>query len=152
MVYKPFRIIPGFHNNIDMIFLNFLGSGESIGSGSADSKPGKNQTPNMSSEEEGGCLGTDDTFSGTLPSTDSQKLSSSNSNSISHSRSTDSQNGMPYEPGFKGLPLTKEAMARHNEEMEKEFMQQHRYKIRHNIIYRAKFKIVDIGIQGSSKS
>ncbi|KAK4020172.1 period circadian protein [Daphnia magna] len=102
------------------------GSGESIGSGSADSKPGKNQTPNMSSEEEGGCLGTDDTFSGTLPSTDSQKLSSSNSNSISHSRSTDSQNGMPYEPGFKGLPLTKEAMARHNEEMEKEFMQQHR--------------------------
>ncbi|XP_046445918.1 period circadian protein-like isoform X1 [Daphnia pulex] len=104
------------------------GSGESIGSGSGDSKPGKNQTPNMSSEEEGGCLGTDDTFSGTLPSTDSQKLSSSNSNSISNSRSTDSQNGMPYEAGFKGLPLTKEAMARHNEEMEKEFMQQHRYK------------------------
>ena len=38
------------------------------------------------------------------------------------------QNGMPYEAGFNGLPLTKEAMARHNEEMEKEFMQQHRYK------------------------
>ena len=51
----------------------------------------------MSSEEESGCLGTDDTFSGTLPSSDSQKLSSSNSNSISNSRSTDSQNGMPYE-------------------------------------------------------
>jgi period circadian protein len=118
---------------IETLLLNFsfflvLGSGESIGSGSGDSKPGKNQTPNMSSEEEGGCLGTDDTFSGTLPSTDSQKLSSSNSNSISNSRSTDSQNGMPYEAGFKGLPLTKEAMARHNEEMEKEFMQQHRYK------------------------
>ncbi len=80
----------------------------------------------MSSEEDG-CLGTVDTSSGTLPSTDSQKLSSSKSNSNSNSHSTDSQNGMLYDAGFKGLPLTKETLGRHNEEMEKEFMQQHRY-------------------------
>lgn len=79
----------------------------------------------MSSEEEGGCLTTVDS-SGTLPSTDSQKLSSSQSISNSHSNSTDSQNGMSYEAGYKGLPLTKETLGRHNEEMEKEFMQQHR--------------------------
>ena len=109
------------------------GSGESSGTGSggsADSKPDKNQTPNMSSEEEGGCLGTVDKSSGTLPSSDSQKLSSSKSNSNSNSNSTDSRNGgggMSYDlAGFKGLPLTKETLGRHNEEMEKEFMQQHR--------------------------
>ena len=109
------------------------GSGESSGTGSggsADSKPDKNQTPNMSSEEEGGCLGTVDNSSGTLPSSDSQKLSSSKSNSNSNSNSTDSRNGgggMSYDlAGFKGLPLTKETLGRHNEEMEKEFMQQHR--------------------------
>lgn len=115
--------------------MDLSGSGESSGTGSggsggsggsADSKPGKNQTPNMSSEEEGGCLGNVDTSSGTLPSTDSQKLSSSKSNSNSNSHSTDSQNGMLYDVGFKGLPLTKETLGRHNEEMEKEFMQQHR--------------------------
>ena len=75
----------------------------------------------MSSEEDG-CLGTVDNSSGTLPSSDSQKLSSSKSNS----NSTDSQNGTSYDAEFKGLPLTKETLGRHNEEMEKEFMQQHR--------------------------
>ena len=107
-----------------LIFFMVLGSGESSGAGSADSKPNKHQTPNMSSEEEGGCVSTvEHTSSGTLPSTDSQKLSSSQSNS----NSTDSQNGMAYDPDFKGLPVTKEILGRHNEEMEKEFMQQHRY-------------------------
>ena len=84
-----------------------------------------NRTPNISSEEEGGCQGNADS-SGTMPSSDSQKLSSSKSNSKSRS-SDDSQNSLAgYDPDFKGLPLTKEMLGRHNEAMEKEFMQQHR--------------------------
>lgn len=72
----------------------------------------------MSSEEEGGCLG--NSGSGTLPSSDSQKLSSS----ISHS--TDSQNGGLSDQDYKGQPLTKEVLGRHDEIMEKEFMQLHK--------------------------
>lgn len=72
----------------------------------------------MSSEEEGGCLG--NSGSGTMPSTDSQKLSSS------ISRSTDSQNGTSSDQDFKGMPLTKEVLGRHNQVMEKEFMQLHK--------------------------
>jgi len=77
----------------------------------------------MSSEEEGGCQGNADS-SGTMPSSDSQKLSSSKSNS--NSRSTDSQNDGSFDPDYIKLPLTKEVLGRHNEEMENKFMQQHR--------------------------
>lgn len=60
-----------------------------------------------------------------MPSSDSQKLSSSKS--PSKSLSSDSQNSIAYDSEFKGLPLTKETLVRHNEAMEKEFMQQHRF-------------------------
>ena len=115
-------------------------------SGSGDSGNGKRETPNISSEEESGGLGNTDSSGTTMPSCDSQELSGSNksptnsksqsqSNSNSNSKtqsqsksnSTGSQNDMSStDAEFKGLPLTKEILGRHNEEMEKEFMQQHR--------------------------
>jgi len=113
-----------------------LGSGESSGNG-------KRETPNISSEEESGGLGNTDSSGTTMPSCDSQEQSSSNKSptnsksqsnsnsktqSQSKSNSTGSQNNdmSSTDAEFKGLPLTKEILGRHNEEMEKEFMQQHR--------------------------
>jgi hypothetical protein len=97
----------------------------------------------MSSEEESGGLGNTDSSGTTMPSCDSQEQSSSNKSptnsqsqsnsnsktqSQSKSNSTGSQNNdmSSTDAEFKGLPLTKEILGRHNEEMEKEFMQQHR--------------------------
>lgn len=109
-----------------------LGSGESSGNG-------KRETPNMSSEEESGGLGNTDSSGTTMPDsqeqsssnkspTNSNSQSNSNSKTQSQSNSTGSQNNdmSSTDAEFKGLPLTKEILGRHNEEMEKEFMQQHR--------------------------
>ena len=93
-------------------------STDSSGLNDSQGSQGLSQTANISSEEDVLLA------SSSIPSS-SNLLSSSNGNSNS---GTDSNSGNE----LKGLPLTKVMLARHNEDMERKFMQQHR-DLRHRV-------------------
>ena len=87
--------------------------------------------PNRVASEVGGAEGSSDNKTSATgqetslidPTSLSQQMSSSISNSMSHSRTSGT---FTSSEDFKGLPLTKLHLARHNQEMEKRFMQHYR--------------------------
>lgn len=110
-----------YNQNLDRYFQSqpkMIPSTESSGLNDSQGSQGLSQTANISSEEDVLLA------SSSIPSS-SNLLSSSNGNSNS---GTDSNSGNE----LKGLPLTKVMLARHNEDMERKFMQQHR-DLRHRV-------------------